>query len=44
MTEMTGEGGSSESRLVREFDVLDRVMETGSVSIVLVDRNGQIKR
>jgi len=45
MTEMTAEEmDSSESRPTSEFDLLDRVMETGSASIVLVDRNGQIKR
>ncbi len=44
MTEMTGERKSSESRPALEFDLLDRVMGTGSASVVLVDRNGQIKR
>jgi hypothetical protein len=44
MTEMTAEEmDSTESRPVRGLD-LDRVMETGSASIVLVDRNEQIKR
>jgi hypothetical protein len=38
MTEMTGERKSSESQPALEFDLLDRVMETGSASIVLVNR------
>jgi len=45
MTEMTAEEmDSTESLPAPESDLLDRVMETGSASIVLVDRNGQIKR
>jgi len=42
MIEMTAEEmNSSESRPAPEFDLPDRVMEMGSVSIVLVDRDGQ---
>jgi hypothetical protein len=45
MTEMTAEElDSSESRAAPEFDLLGRAMEMGSASIVLVDRDGQIKR
>lgn len=45
MTEMTAEEmDSSKSRPAPEFDLPDRVMETDSASIVLVDRNGQIER